>query len=178
MGQEEVWKPIPGWQEYYEASSLGRIRSFDREVNTRGGGKRIIRGRVLKPGKNAQGYPQVSLVVNGKVTPKLVHRLIALTFYGVRPDGFETRHLDDNKENNCLTNLAYGTKSENMRDKVRNGRHHNSSKTCCVNGHEFSEKNTRIVVRQDRGGALERCCRACMRDAQRVRRERMKEGAA
>ena len=28
----ETWKPVPGWEDLYEASDEGRIRSLDRPV--------------------------------------------------------------------------------------------------------------------------------------------------
>lgn len=49
------------------------------------------------------------------------HQLMMLTFVGKPPCGQEVRHLDGAKLNNNLSNLRYGTRSENMQDKVRHG---------------------------------------------------------
>ena len=51
---EEIWKPIPEWEEMYEASSLGRIRSCVRilEVFGKNGWyKRPYGGYLLSPKK-------------------------------------------------------------------------------------------------------------------------------
>lgn len=49
-----------------------------------------------------------------------LHSLVMLTFVGPRPMGFIIRHLDDDKTNNKLSNLRYGTYSENAIDAVKN----------------------------------------------------------
>lgn len=51
-----------------------------------------------------------------------VHRLVASAFLGPCPGGQEVRHLDGNPQNNAVTNLAYGTRTENILDVLRIGR--------------------------------------------------------
>ena len=95
-----------------------------------------------------------------------------LAFRGETPEGLEIRHLNDDKDDNRLENLAFGTSSDNMHDRVRNGIHHNSIKTHCKRGHPFDEENTFI----NHSGSRE--CRACratyMRGYQRKRRAQLK----
>ena len=50
----EIWKAIPGYEGYYEASTLGRIRSVERIVMNKAkvtGADRpfIIKSKILKP---------------------------------------------------------------------------------------------------------------------------------
>jgi hypothetical protein len=74
----------------------------------------------LRPGR-AAGYFRVAIRdKNGRKRTRKVHQLILESFIGLRPKDYETRHLDDNKTNNALKNLCYGTKSENQLD--RNGK--------------------------------------------------------
>jgi hypothetical protein len=89
-----------------------------------------------------------------------VHRLVLEAFIGPLPDGMEVRHLDDDPNNNHLTNLVYGTRSENMHDRVSNGTHHYSRRGRCTHGHEFTSENT---LQQANG----RRCRQCKRDRAR-----------
>jgi len=51
-----------------------------------------------------------------------VHVLVMLAFRGPRPSGLIVRHWDDNGKNNHLSNLHYGTYSQNYEDAIRNGR--------------------------------------------------------
>lgn len=43
----EIWKPIKGYEELYEVSNYGRIRSFDRWCSHRRG-KQLKKGKILK----------------------------------------------------------------------------------------------------------------------------------
>lgn len=148
----ERWLPIPNYLSVYEVSSVGRIRSNPRP-KTRGG--------ILAMPIGKRGYRAVSLCLRGKQTTHEVHRLVALAFHGARGSGIETRHLDGDELNNCLSNLAYGSSSDNQFDTVRHGTHRNSRKTNCPQGHEYTPENTRMY----RGA---RHCRKCQRAADRA----------
>jgi hypothetical protein len=65
------------------------------------------------------GYPHVSL--GGVKKRRYLHNLVLEAFVGPRPKGQVTRHLDGDKTNNTLSNLQYGTVSENMADRVMHG---------------------------------------------------------
>lgn len=52
---------------------------------------------------------------------RYLHQVVCEVFHGPRPAGHEVRHLDGNKLNNHPNNLAWGTRSENHRDKRRHG---------------------------------------------------------
>lgn len=78
------------------------------------------RWRLLRTGSNPKsGHLQVRL--RGK--DRYVHHLVLEAFVGPRPPDTECRHLDDNPRNNRLGNLQWGTRSENIADRVVTGRH-------------------------------------------------------
>jgi len=109
----ECWVAIPEYVGFYEASDLGRIRSVPRKW---------CRGTVLKAQANPYGgHLQVGLSRNGVIRIHYVHQLVAAAFFGPRPEGLETRHLDGNPANNTPGNLVYGTHTENAQDMVRHG---------------------------------------------------------
>lgn len=122
--QGEVWKDIPGYEGLYQASNMGRVRSLPRVVDRGRWGSSCIRGRTLKPGSN-KGYQFVILRRNGKSETRFIHRLVAETFIGPLPEGLCTRHMDGNPGNNAVSNLEYGTGSENQLDLYQyRGYHH------------------------------------------------------
>lgn len=145
----EEWLPIPGFERSYRVSSFGRVESIRRKGAPGG----LIGIHVANT-----GYPTVSLVQKNKHVMRPVHVLIAAAFLGSRPPEMEVRHLDGDKLNCVLSNLAYGTRSENMHDRVRHGTHNNSNKTHCPQGHPYDEANTCLSNGK-------RSCLACRRDA-------------
>jgi hypothetical protein len=105
---DEIWKPIPGYEGYYEVSNTGKVRSLTRTVIMKDGKPRPIKGRELKPKIN-NGYPTVNLSKNGTVKTIRIHRLVALTFIP-NPDNLPIiNHKDENKQNNNVNNLEWCT---------------------------------------------------------------------
>ena len=131
---------------------------------------------VLKPRVGVQGYLTVGLWRDGVSQTNMVHRLVARAFYGPRPDDLEIRHLDDDKLNNWVVNLIYGTRRENKLDAVRNGIHDQSRKTHCPRKHEYTEENTY----HSPGRPNARWCRKCtrIRNQEYAARQREKAGKA
>lgn len=117
----EVWLPIPGYEDYYMASNLGRIKSLDRYVKRSRGGLQIARSKILK--QNTSGpYLAVALCKEGIPKTRRVHQLVAMAYLGVLPVGKVINHLDCNKLNNCSYNLQLTTQQGNMKHAVENGR--------------------------------------------------------
>lgn len=121
---KEVWKDIPGYEGKYQASDLGRIRSLDRRVRVVPHGietTRLIKGRILKPGKYCKSN-HVSVVLGHDQIGQPVHKLVMLAFVGPCPKGKEVLHGNGDPTDNRLTNLRYGTRSENILDVYRIGK--------------------------------------------------------
>lgn len=138
---EEIWKPIVGWEELYEVSDHGRVRSLDRTTPTKNGRTAILRGRVLRATANSNGYKIAILQSGPRRSAKRVHRLVLEAFVGPCPDGMQVCHSDGNRVNNSLGNLRYGTTSENRLDSVKHGTHPHASKTHCPRGHSLVPPN-------------------------------------
>lgn len=113
----EEWRDVSGFEGYYQASSLGRVRSVDRRVPDR---NRFVVGRVLKTWV-ANNYLNLGLNLNGIRKTQRVHVLVARTFLGDRPTGFDINHIDGNKLNNRADNLEYCSHSDNINHAVRIG---------------------------------------------------------
>lgn len=109
----EAWRPIPGYDGAYEVSDLGRVRS-----------NRLWHGtseRVLARVFDNHGYLQVTLSRDSKTKTIKVHQLVMRAFVGPCPPGMEVRHGPNGKLDNRLTSLCYGTRTENIADRVRDG---------------------------------------------------------
>ena len=157
--EREEWRPIPGWETHYEASSIGRIRSIPHPVHCGGGRTRITTATVLKPRADVHGRPHVNLCRDGACRNHTPGSLVAAAFHGSRPNGMLVRHLNDDPWDNRPENLAYGTKSENTWDCIANGNHNELAKTHCPRGHELNDQN--LTAASARRGY--RDCLACNR---------------
>lgn len=154
----ENWLPIVGYEGAYEVSDLGRVRSLNR-VTDRG---RNWRGRIMTPAVMPRGYRIVTLWQEGRQRTALLHRLVLSAFAGPAPEGFEGLHGDGDPDNNRLSNLRWGTRSENQFDQVTHGTHANASKTHCPQNHPYDEANTYLLP-----GRPHRICRTCRAAYQR-----------
>lgn len=102
--------------ECYDITHDGRVFSVD--TNWRGYGRREMQQTL-----NASGYPSVRVLVNGSRKRIAVHALVAKTHLGPQPFvGAQIRHIDGNKNNNHVSNLAWGSAKENADDRERHGR--------------------------------------------------------
>lgn len=172
----EEWRPVLGWEGSYEVSDRGRVRSVTRTKTFADGTTRTYKGRIRRDGKHgSQGHRGVTLWRDGRVTMRTVHSLVLEAFVCPRPEGMHACHSDGNPTNNTVGNLRWDTPSANQWDNVRNGTHHNGTKTHCKRGHPFDETNTLVRV----GG---RECRTCRNKSNRAskarRRTQQKEVAA
>ena len=77
-GTEEIWKPIPGYEGYYEASSFGRIKSLPRRFVRKDGRPHTIKGCILQPLYKAM-YPSVDIHIDGVTYHHSIHELILIT---------------------------------------------------------------------------------------------------
>lgn len=131
----ERWLPIAGFEDRYEVSDRGRVKSLARwthRLNRWGSVNRwwmkekiLASVRALATGKYRTGalaYSRVGLVDSeAKTTQYSVHRLVLSAFIGPCPTGYEGAHEDGDTANNTLINLSWKTSKENSADRIRHG---------------------------------------------------------
>lgn len=101
----EEWKTIEGYPNYM-VSNMGRVKSL--------GNNKARKEKILKGAKNNMGYLQVVLCKEGKTKTYLIHKLVALAFLE-NPDNLpEINHIDEDKSNNCVSNLEWCNRSYNI----------------------------------------------------------------
>jgi hypothetical protein len=129
MTEKEEWRPVAGYESSYEVSNQGRVRSLDRLIGS-GMRQRLAKGRILKLGKVACGqYYTVQLHSSGACSARYVHHLVAEAFIGPRPEAMLVLHGPAGSLVNQVSNLSYGTRSDNMgRDRLRDGTHSRGEK--------------------------------------------------
>lgn len=138
-----VWKDLPGWNGIYQVSSRGDVCRVD--------------GKTVSCWLTPNGYRQVNLHQSGRRPSKrAIHVLVLTAFAGPRPTPKTVaRHLDGNKSNNSISNLRWGTQSQNLYDSIDHGNHQQVLKTRCPSGHPYDAANTRIRPNGHR------VCRTC-----------------
>ena len=139
MGQKkEIWKDIPNYEGYYQASNLGRVRSLDRYVIFRDGRKRHYKECIINGTVNNVGYIATALSKKNAAKTFSFAQLVAMAFLGHKPDGLNrvVDHIDGNRTNNRLENLRIVTHRENTSTCFRADRSSLSSKyegVCWIN---------------------------------------------
>ncbi len=111
--EQIVWRPVVGYEDRYEVSNTGEIRSLDIYVNCRGGKKRLYKGRVKPVYRNNRGYAVVNLCRDNKGAYSLVHRLVACAFIENPHNKPQVNHIDGDITNNHADNLEWVTDNEN-----------------------------------------------------------------
>lgn len=104
---EEVWRPIPDWEDRYHVSNHGRVKRVLPAPGCR-------QNRILVPVKHKNGYVVVQFYRGARGTGKIfsIHRLVARTFLGEAP-GKQVNHKNGVRDDNRLENLEWMTASEN-----------------------------------------------------------------
>lgn len=134
----ESWVSVKGYENLYEVSCQGNVRSLDRVVLQKNKfnllSKRVYKGRILKTRVGKQGYPYLHLSKGGIRKTFKVHRLVAEHFIPNLEGKPEVNHIDGNKTNNSKSNLEWCTSSENKRHAHKTGLKVNPKG---VNAHNF-----------------------------------------
>lgn len=116
--ESEAFRPIRGYEGFYEISSTGKVWSVPRVASS----GRFVRGRFLKVQQSRLGYLRVTLCKDGGSKIFLVHRLVAEAFIGPPPEiDSQVNHIDGNKENNTPENLEWCTAKENIDHAIETG---------------------------------------------------------
>lgn len=105
---KEEWRTIPGFEDRYEASSCGRVRTFFINNSRRA----RVEPLYLKGWVDRNGYRIHALYCRNNRKNCQLHRLVATVFLG--ESNLDVNHRDGDKLNNRIDNLEYCTRADNI----------------------------------------------------------------
>lgn len=152
----EVWKDYPKFDRY-KVSNQGRIiRKFYRSPSGRKNKEKILTNIDQNDGYFRVGIKKRE---EGSNTTYLVHRMVAETFLENKEDKEFVNHIDGNKKNNCVDNLEWVTREENVIHAVDNnmiGYNYLRNKKISDNNIELSDKQINEIILMSEKGASAR----------------------
>jgi predicted XRE-type DNA-binding protein len=109
----EEWRDIIGYENRYQVSNQGRVRSL------RGTGR--LTGKIRKPQLTQSNYHFVSLYMDGVSKMYQIHQLVARAFiHNPSPTTkIQVNHIDGCRTNNNYLNLEWVTPGENIAHSFR-----------------------------------------------------------
>lgn len=111
---KEIWRDIEGYENLYQISNLGRVKSL--------GNDKTRKEKILKVCRHTFGYLLVGLFKDGNQKSYYIHRLVACAFLP-NPDNLsEINHKDEDKTNNRVENLEWCNRKYNMNYGTRTER--------------------------------------------------------
>lgn len=116
---KEIWMPVIEAESDYEVSNIGRFRGKGRFVNYPKW-KRFVDGKIRKISINVNNYHTVSIKLKGKEKTLFIHKEVAKAFIPNPENKKEVNHKDGDKNNNCVSNLEWVTRHENIEHAFRN----------------------------------------------------------
>ncbi len=118
---QEVFVDIPNYEGYYQVSNYGNVRSLDRVITEKTGKTQTLKGRILKPRINRDGYYYVGLRKNGSKAAFAIHQLVAQAFLDNPENKPTVNHINGIKIDNNVNNLERATYSENLEHAYKTG---------------------------------------------------------
>lgn len=164
----EIWKPIEGYEDRYEVSNLGRVRSLDMVLPCNSNGvrsTRVRRGVIRRHHIGHTGYHYVMLMDGKRNKNFRVHRLVAAAFVPNPHHLPEVNHKDEDKNNNRADNLEwctskynhnYGSTIERAADKLRRPVYQMSMRGVIIQ--EFASVTDAANAVGTSSSCISRCC--------------------
>jgi hypothetical protein len=121
MQENIIWKPILGFEGYYEISNNGLVKRAKGKTIYKDGRIAFFSETILKPSINKKGYLSVYLSKNSKKHTLTIHRIVAIAFIENINNKPQVNHIDGDKKNNSVSNLEWCTNEENRVHAVKNG---------------------------------------------------------
>lgn len=113
IDMNEEWKDIPGFENKYQISNFGRVKTLNY--------KRTKQPRIMNGITEIRGYSCIAFREGGAGSKQrhfMVHRLVAQAFIPNPDNKPFVNHKDGNRSNNKVDNLEWCTRAENEEHKI------------------------------------------------------------
>lgn len=165
--KKEFWKDVPEYEGLYQVSTNGRVKSLKREVTYKDGRKRIFEEKILTPRSDKGGYQYVILSKND--TPKTfkIHRLVAQCFIPNKSKLPQVNHKDENKKNNCVSNLEWCSAKYNI--------NYGSCRKRATQSHDYSKSRNKINWKESQAKRVKKLYKPiwqCKLNGERIKKYR------
>lgn len=113
--ESEIWKDVVGFEERYEVSNLGRLRSKDMTIHKSDGKIEHKKGRYIKLTPDKRGYVHHVFCSSQGVKKRMsIHRVVAMSFIDNPENKPHIDHINRIRFDNRVENLRWCTLKENM----------------------------------------------------------------
>jgi hypothetical protein len=140
----EVWKDILDYEDDYQVSNIGRVKSFKYDK---------INGKIKKQRKCGK-YFYIDLYKNGISKTKLVHRLIHESFIEKLKKGYDSHHINKEPKDNFVENLKSEPHKKHIGDHHKGTYHSEETKKRISESHKgkiFSEEHRKKISEKKKG---------------------------
>lgn len=140
----EIWKPVVGYEGYFEISNLGRVKSVERYVMCNGHLHHVSE-KLKKVTLNSMGYPCVTLCKNRKSQQIAIHRLLMMAFVPNPDNKPYIDHINTIITDNRFSNLRWVTPKENSNNEI-------TLEHFRKDANSEEQKQLRLIARKLKGG--------------------------
>lgn len=136
----EIWKDVNDFEEIYQISNQGRVKSLRREIQRSNGSNYIKDESILTPFEDRNGYMIVKLSNKGKRKNYKIHRLVATAFIENPFNKKCVDHINTVKKDNRVENLRWVTYSENNNNPITRKKNSESNKNKVISDYSIEKR--------------------------------------
>lgn len=131
----EIWKPVKDYENLYEVSNFGKIRS-------------LKKNKLKTEQLSKNGYSVINLYVGKSIKREYLHRIVAQAFIPNLDNKPQVNHIDGNKQNNHVENLEWVTSNENLKHAYKMGLRLPSSQNITLEQVKYIKQNPKNLSRK------------------------------